>query len=191
MSNTADVTQILTQLGRGDRAAADRLLPVVYDELRRLAEAHLRTERPDHTLQATALVHEAWLRLVNQTEVTWKDRAHFFAVAATAIRRVLVDHARTHRAEKRGGAQQRIPLDDTPARAAPEPVDLIALNDALDRLAQHDPRKSQVVELRFFGGLDIAETAEALGVSHATVERDWTYARAWLYSELESGGHER
>lgn len=186
MVPAADVTQLLADLHRGDPAAADRMLPLVYDELRRLAEHHLRRERPDHTLQATALVHEVYLRLVNQTQASPRDRAHFFAVAATAIRRVLVDHARSHGADKRGGGRERVSIQDTPSTDR-DPLELLSLDDALSRLAAFDPRKSRVVELKFFAGLEIAEIAAALDVSHATVERDWSVARAWLYRELGHG----
>lgn len=187
------LTDLLADLSRGNKAAADRLLPVIYDDLRAMAERLMREERSGHTLQPTALVHEAYLRLVDQTRVEWRDRAHFFAVAATAIRRILVDHARTHRAAKRGGGRERVSLKaaeaaEAAAAAPARDVDLPALDEALSRLAAFDARKSRIVELRFFAGLSIEETGEVLGVSHATVERDWSLARAWLYRELRRDG---
>ncbi len=176
---------MLADLSSGNKAAADQLLPVIYDDLREMAERLMREERSGHTLQPTALVHEAYLRLVDQTRVEWRDRTHFFAVAATAIRRILVDHARSHLAAKRGGRRERISLEAAGDAEAPtENVDLPALDEAMARLADFDERKSRIVELRFFAGLSIEETGEVLGVSHATVERDWSLARAWLYREL-------
>lgn len=167
--------------------AADDLLPVVYDELRRLAQSRMTQERGDHTLQATALVHEAYLKLVDQTRVVWQNRAHFFAVAAKAIRRILIDHARAKKSTKRGGDDVPLSLDDAltvPASQDDPGLDFLALHSALEKLAQEDPVKEQVVELRFFGGLTGKETAEVLGVDPRTVDRYWKYARAWLYREL-------
>jgi RNA polymerase sigma factor (TIGR02999 family) len=181
-----DLTRLLLDWSRGDKTALDRLMPLVYDELRALAERSLRHERSGHTLQGTALVHEAYLKLVDQRQVRWQDRAHFFAVAAQLMRRILVDHARRHGAAKRGSGQPRHPLDeaDAPAAAAPL-VDWLALDCALDRLAALDERQARTVELRFFGGLTIEETAEVLQVSQATVKNDWSLARGWLYRELQ------
>jgi RNA polymerase sigma-70 factor (ECF subfamily) len=182
-----DVTQILEGLRHGDPDAPARLMPFVYDELRRLADHYLRQERPDHTLQPTALVHEAYLRLIDQTRVEWQNRAHFFGVAAQLMRRILVDHARRHRASKRGGYEQKVTLDEALDYSQPRDVDLLALDDALNALAEFDARQSRIVELRFFGGLTIEETAEALGVSPATVKVDWSMAKAWLRQQIERG----
>lgn len=184
--NRDDVTALLFAWRAGDVAAGERLLPMVYDELHRQAERAMRREDAAHTLQATALVHEAYLRLVDQRRVEWKNRAHFFGVAAQAMRRVLVDHARGRLAEKRGGAMQRVTLGDAGAGASADPdLDVLALHEALERLAALDPDQARLVELRYFGGLGIDETAEALGVSAATVKREWAVARAWLKRELE------
>lgn len=175
---------MLVRASRGDGEAVNRLFPLVYDELRGLAERALLRERCDHTLQATALVHEAYMKLVGREPVAWRDRAHFRALAAQAIRHILVDHARTKKREKRGGGRGRVPLreDMTPDRAGG--VDLVALDEALHRLSNDHPRKTLVVELRFFGGLTVAETAEVLGVNARSVERDWQFARAWLFRAL-------
>jgi RNA polymerase sigma factor (TIGR02999 family) len=179
------VTQLLLAWSHGDHASLDRLLPAVYEELRRLAARHIRQQASGHTLQATALVHEAYLRLVDQQRVEWASRAHFFGVAAKAMRSILIDHARKQRAAKRGGKAGRATLGAAGEVANPGPaVDVLALDEALIRLAEHDPRKSQVVELRYFGGLALEEVAEVLGVSLATVKRDWIAARAWLKREL-------
>ncbi|MEO8563573.1 MAG: sigma-70 family RNA polymerase sigma factor [bacterium] len=181
-----DVTALLLAWREGDAQAGERLLPLVYDELHRQAARAMRREDEAHTLQATALVHEAYLRLVDQRRVEWKSRAHFFGVAAQAMRRVLVDHARGRLAEKRGGAMQRVTLGDAGAHASADPeLDVLALHEALERLAALDPEQARLVELRYFGGLGIEETAEALGVSGATVKREWAVARAWLRRELE------
>jgi RNA polymerase sigma factor (TIGR02999 family) len=185
--SSPDVTQILQEVSGGDKDAPARLMPLVYDELRRLADHYLRQERPDHTLQPTALVHEAYLKLIDQTRVDWQNRAHFFGVAAQLMRRILVDHARRHRASKRGGFQQKLTLDEAVDYSQPRDLDLVALDDALNALAQMDARQSQIVELRFFGGLTIEETAEALGVSPATVKVDWSMAKAWLRREIGRG----
>ncbi len=179
-----DITALLDQVRCGDGRAADRLFPAVYDELRRLAESRLRQERPDHTLQATALVHEAYLKLIDQTRVQWQSQAHFFAVAAEAIRRILVDHARLHRVEKRGGDRQRIALDARDVAPERDSTDLVALHEAMERLAVSHPDKVRVVELRFFGGLTHEEIAEVMGVNSRTVERHWQFARSWLYREI-------
>jgi len=159
-------------------------MPLVYDELRRVAQNYLSHERPDHTLQATALVHEAYLKLVNQTSVDWRDRAHFFGLASQMMRHILVDHARRHQAAKRGGLAQRLTLVEAVSFPEKKEFDLVALDEALTRLAQLDPLQSRIVEMRFFGGLTIEETATALGVSVATVNREWRLAKAWLLREL-------
>lgn len=184
MQDSAAITRLLEEIRSGDDRAADRLLPLVYDELRRLARTYLREERPGHTLQATALVHEAYLRLVDQTRVQWQGRAHFFAVAAQAIRRVLVDHARGRGREKRGGNAPRLSLDEVIEVGAAPDTDLLELNRVLEALAEQHPIPARVVELRFFGGLTSEEAAEVLGSSTRTVERQWQFARAWLYREL-------
>lgn len=162
-------------------------MPLVYSELRRLAGSYLRRERPDHTLQSTALVHEAYLRLIGQREVNWKSRAHFYGIAAQMIRRILVDHARAHRAEKRGSGGIKLALDNADALAVPADLDLLRLDDALNGLAALDERQSRVVELRFFTGLSVEETAEVLQISSATVKREWSSARAWLFREMSRG----
>jgi RNA polymerase sigma factor (TIGR02999 family) len=181
-------TQLLLAWTAGDRRALDQMLPLVYDELHRLASSYLSRERPDHTLQPTALVHEAFLRLINQREVDWRNRAQFLGVAAGLMRRILVNHARDRAAAKRGGERERVSLSLVEVPSGGPDVDLIALEDALERLAALDERKAKVVELRFFGGLSVEEVAEVLGVSRATVEREWSFARAWLYDALEGGG---
>jgi RNA polymerase sigma factor (TIGR02999 family) len=178
-----DVTGLLLAWSAGDAGAGERLLAAVYDELHRQAGRAMRREGDAHTLQATAVVHEAYLRLVDQRRVEWRGRAHFFGVAAQMMRRVLVDHARTRLAEKRGGALQRVTLSGVGASNESD-VDVLALHDALERLAILDPDQARLVELRYFGGLGIEETAEALGVSPATVKREWAVARAWLRREL-------
>jgi RNA polymerase sigma factor (TIGR02999 family) len=179
-----DVTQILKEWSEGDPNASERLMPVVYEELRRLARTYLSRERDDHTLQATALVHEAYIRLTDRTQLTWKDRAHFYGIAARMMRQILVDHARLRNAAKRGGLQQKLSLDE--ARELPENdhVDLIELDGALESFAKDYPRKSQVVELKFFGGLDAKEISEVLKVSEKTVLRDWNFAKLWLCRAL-------
>lgn len=187
MSSPAHVTELLRAWGGGDPAALNELLPHIYDELRRLAGHYLRRERPDHTLQPTALVHEAYLRLIDTNNVRWQNRAHFFGAAAQAMRRILVDHARQHAAAKRGGAEHRVTLDESVALAEQRDVDLLLLDDALDRLEEMDVQKSRMVELRFFGGLSLEETAEVMGVSEATVTRQWRTTRAWLHRELSKG----
>jgi RNA polymerase sigma factor (TIGR02999 family) len=181
-----DITQLLIDLrgAGGDGAAMDRLLPVVYEELRRIARRQLGGERPDHTLSTTALVHEAYLRMADQTRLEWQDRAHFFAAAAQAMRRILVDYARRHRAEKRGGGRAQVTLDDAMVAAGERADQLVALDEALTRLAALDPRLARVVECRFFAGLTEEETAEALGITDRTVRRDWVKAKGWLLAEL-------
>ncbi|CAN5601158.1 sigma-70 family RNA polymerase sigma factor [soil metagenome] len=178
------VTQMLVDWSRGNREAAVQLMPLVYDELRLIARGYLQRERSDHTLQATALVHEAYLRMVDQTQLSWENRAHFFGMAAQVMRRILVDHARRHRAEKRGGEWAKVELDEARLSASLRPVDLVALDEALLDLAKLDPRQSQIVELRFFGGLTIEEAAEVLDVSPRTVRREWRIAKAWLRREI-------
>jgi RNA polymerase sigma factor (TIGR02999 family) len=180
----ADITQLLQAHVAGDATALERLLPRVYDEMRRIARARLRREREDHTLSATELVHEAFLKLLPADGVDWRSRAHFFAVASRAMRNVLVDHAVRRNAAKRGGGEALLLLDEADAVTDRSLDDLIALSDALAKLEQLDARQARVVECRFFGGLSLDETAEALNTSPATVGRDWTFARAWLYREL-------
>ena len=181
-----DVTTLLEAWRGGDERALDRLMPVVYDELRTLARSYLRRERPDHTLQATAVTHEAYLRLVEKTHPRWQGRLHFFAVAAQVMRRVLVDHARGRLAAKRGGGAVKVSLEDGDATVEPQ-LDVLDLDAALTRLTEHDPRKARVIELRYFGGLTARETAEVLEVSEETVNLDSRFARSWLTRELASG----
>jgi len=182
-----DITQLLRDMSRGQRDALDRLIPMVYDELREIAHRQLRNERSGHTLSTTALVHEAYLRLVNVNQVQWKDRAHFVAVAARVMRRILVDYARARSRDKRGGDAVRIPLTDVPDIAVAD-GDLIAFDGTLDRLEAINERLCRVVECRCFGGMSVDETAAALGTSPATVKRDWAFARAWLNCELAGSG---
>lgn len=182
-----DLTRLLLAWRDGEPGAIDRLAPLVYDELRRQARLQLRGERAGHTLQPTALVHEAFLRLVGQSRAQWQNREQFFAVASRAMRRVLVDHARARMAAKRGDGQTFVVLDEARAASAPPGVDVLALDQALDRLAAIDLRQARVVELRYFGGLTAPETAAALDVSLATVNRDWAMARAWLFREIGGG----
>ena len=179
-----DVTQVLTDLAAGDSEALDRLLPVVYDNLRGIAQRELRRERPDHTLNATALVHEAYLRLVQLDRISWEGRAHFFGAAAKAMRRILISYARMKKAEKRGSGAEHVSLEDVVVTARERPDQLLALDEALARLAQVDERQEQIVECRYFAGMSIEETGTALGISPATVKRDWVLARAWLNREL-------
>lgn len=180
-----DVTRLLAELQSGQEGAAEALVPLVYAELHALAVHFMRGERDDHTLQPTVLVHDAYLRLVGQRDTSWQSRSHFFGIAAQAMRRILVDHARRTRAAKRDGGE-RVTLDESVADRSGRTVDLIALDDALARLAALDPRQARVVELRYFSGLDIEQTAAVLGVSPATVKRDWTFARAFLQRELDA-----
>lgn len=183
-STSRDVTDLLLAWSGGEREALDQLMPLVVEELRRVAASYLRRERSDHTLQPTALVHELYMRLVDQRRVSWNDRVHFFAAAARTMRRILVDHARAQRCEKRGGGALTVPLETVLATAAAPEANLLALDRALELLSEREPRQAQVVELRFFAGLTLAETAQALGVGDATVSRDWAFAKAWLYREL-------
>jgi RNA polymerase sigma factor (TIGR02999 family) len=184
MVHMSDVTRLIQAIGEGDSRATAELLPIVYDELRRLARARMANERAGHTLQATALVHEAYLRLVGDGDAHWSGRGHFFAAAAEAMRRILVENARRKATVKRGGELQRVELDSACAASLPPSLDLLALDDALSKLAKMDPAKADLVKLRFFAGLTMPETAEALGISLATAERYWTFARTWLYAEL-------
>lgn len=177
-------TRLLIDWTNGNREVAARLMPLVYDELRRLARGYLQRERSDHTLQATGLVHEAYLRLVDQTAVTWQNRAHFLGVAAQQMRRILVDHARRHRAGKRSGEWCKVEFDDALAPAVSRSLDVIALDDALEDLMKLNPQHSRIVELRFFGGMTIEEVAEVLELSPRTVEREWRLARAWLRRQV-------
>jgi RNA polymerase sigma factor (TIGR02999 family) len=186
MQSGEGITQLLIDWSNGDQAALEQLMPLVYDELRRLASNYLRRERVSHTLQPTALVNEAYLKLVDQRNAKWQNRAHFFGISAQLMRRILVDHARQHSAAKRGGSkQQRLSITSAERVVKQPEVDLLALNEALDELTIMDPQQAQIVELKFFGGLSIEETAEVLGIGHATVERDWKMARAWLRRQLE------
>jgi len=181
-----DISMLLRAWSGGDQKALDRLAPVVYDELRRLARRYMRRERPGHSLQTTALVNEAYVRLVDYERMQWQDRAHFFAVSAQLMRRILVEHARRHNL-KRGGGVQRVSLDEAAVVGGGRPADFVALDDAMNALARLDARKAQVVEMRFFGGLSVGETAEVLKVSSITVKRDWSTAKLWLYRELAGG----
>jgi len=181
-----EVTQLLRAWREGDPSALDKLTPIIYQDLRRVARRHLLAERAGHTLQATALVNEAYMRLVDYKRMQWQDRAHFLAISAQLMRRILVDHAR-RRNLKRGGREQHISLERAPQVASTGPKDVIALDEALIELARMDPRKAQVVELRWFGGLSVAEAAAVLGISVPTLMRDWTSAKAWLYLELTAG----
>jgi RNA polymerase sigma-70 factor, ECF subfamily len=185
-ASSNQVTALLIRWSQGDGSAADKLFPLVYDELRRVARRCLAGERRDHTLQSTALVHEAYLRLVDQSSVHPDDRVHFFAIAAQVMRRVLVDHARKRLAAKRGGGSMTITLSDAIAQPKQREVDLMALDSALQGLSQIDPQQAQIVEMRFFAGLSIEETSHALRISPATVKRDWATARAWLYREMKA-----
>ena len=180
-----EITQLLIDWRNGDKAAVDQLMPLVYDELRRLASNFFRRERVNHTLQPTALVHEAYLHLMGQSEVGWQNRAHFFGAAAQLMRHILIDHARTHNAAKRGGGDIRVSLKEELAATEQREVDLIALDAALDELAALDEQQGRIVEMRFFGGLSIEETAEVLAISPATVKREWSAAKAWLYREMK------
>jgi RNA polymerase sigma factor (TIGR02999 family) len=180
-----DVTELLRCFRKGNSEAGAKLIPLVYEELRRMARRYMRQERSDHILQTTALIHEAYLRLVEQKETNWQNRAHFFAVAAQLMRRILVDHARASEAAKRGGDAERVSLDEECITWSPEKSrELIALDESLKRLAQLSPRQSQIVEMRFFGGLTVEEAAEVLQITPRTVKRDWSVARAWLHREV-------
>ena len=183
-SSAAEVTGLLVELRNGNPEAETKLIPLVYKHLHRLAVSYMRRERSDHTLQATALVNETYLRLVSQKMTQWKDRAHFFGIAARLMRQILVEHARAHHAVKRGGTLTKLPLDQGLGFSAAKARELLQLDEALESLAHLDPQQARIVELRFFGGLTVEETAEVLGVSPRTVKRDWAVARAWLYGEL-------
>src|SRR5215469_6332625 len=184
--NTNDISRLLRAWSEGDQSALNGLTPIVHEELRRLAHYYMHRERPGHTLQTTALVNEAYIRLVDYKRMHWQDRAHFFAVAAQVMRRILVDHARSHNI-KRGGGVHHVALDDVAVVNGDRTGDLVALDDAMNALARLDPRKVQIIEMRFFGGLSVEETAEVLKLSPATVRRDWSIAKFWLYRELSAG----
>jgi len=186
MQSEDGITQLLARWSDGDKTALDKLMPMVYSELRRLASNYLRRERRDHTLQPTALVNEAYLKLIDQKTAKWQNRAYFYGIAAQFLRRIRVDHALQHKAAKRGGSdQQRLSITSAGRLVAKPELDVMALHEALEELATIDPQQERIVELKFFGGLSIEETAEVLGVGHATVERDWKMARAWLRGKLE------
>jgi RNA polymerase sigma-70 factor, ECF subfamily len=183
--DTARITELLLAVSDGGRDALDQLVPLVYNDLRRVAAVQLRREASGHSLQPTALVHEAYVRLVDQRHVKWRNRAHFFGVAASLMRRILIDHARARLADKRGGGLERVTLlGDEAAATSPRGIDVLALHESLERLAAFDPRKERIVELRYFGGLTIEETAEVVGISEATVIREWTFTLAWLRENL-------
>jgi len=186
MSDTGEVTRLLGEIGSGKKDAMNQLLPLVYDELHRLARSYFRRERGEHTLQPTALVHEAYIRMVDQKSAM-QTRGHFLAVAATQMRRILLDYARKHRAERRGGGGQKVLLEDTMAIAEQTPLDMIGLDTALTLLSKLDPEQGKLVELRFFGGLSVEETADVMGVSPATIKRSWSSARAFLHREMTGG----
>lgn len=184
----SEITQMLIELTGGNKDVVNQILPHIYDELRRLAGNYLRRERSDHTLQPTALVHEAYMKLIDQKKVKWQNRAHFFGIAAQVMRRILMDHARKHSAEKRGGEAEKLPIEEeilvvSHGRSA----ELLALDEALEKLAQFDETKAKIVELRYFGGLSIEETAEVMGVSVPTINRHWRMAKAWLHAEVSGG----
>lgn len=183
-SASQDVTQLLVDWSNGDQGALDKLMPLVHEELRRLAHRQMRRERPGHTLQTTALLNEAYLRLVDQKRVFWQNRAHFFAIAAQMMRRVLIDHARGRRYAKRGGGAPHVSLDEAAVLSEQRTASLLLLDEALTKLASADPQQSRVVELRYFGGLNAEETAEALNLSVDKVRREWSTAKAWLYREM-------
>jgi RNA polymerase sigma-70 factor (ECF subfamily) len=183
-----EVTRLLVDWGNGDKEALDKLVPIVYQELRRLARYYMRRERAGHTLETTALVNEAYMRLINYKRMQWQDRAHFFAIAAREIRRILVDHARGRNYQKRGGGARKVSLDEAAAVSEEKAADLIALDDALTGLKEIDEQKSRIVELRYFAGLSVEETAAVLRVSASTVEREWRSAKAWLYRAITGGG---
>jgi RNA polymerase sigma factor (TIGR02999 family) len=181
-----NITELLVGYGRGDKEALDKLMPIVYEELRRQAARYLRREQAGHTLQTTALIHEAYVRLVDQRNVQWQNRAHFFGIAAQMMRRILVDHARTKKRAKRGGSDVKVSLADATIPVKERDLDVVALDEALTRLAEIDEQQSRVVELRFFSGLTVEETAEVMGISPATVKRDWSMAKAWLHREISA-----
>jgi RNA polymerase sigma factor (TIGR02999 family) len=183
-----EITQLLMNWSRGDKTALDQLVPLVYPELRRLAKRHMGRENPEHTLQTSALINEAYLKLVDQQNIQWTNRAHFFAMAAQVMRHILVDHARTRNYAKRGGGAVKLPLDEAVALTDQRAGELVALDDALKELAKLDDRRSQIVELRFFGGLNLEETAEVMNISISTVQREWRAAKAWLHRTMTSRG---
>jgi len=183
---SGDVTVLLSELVKGDEAAASKLFPLLYDELRRLAGYYMRRERGDHTLQPTALVHEAYIKLVQQRPIDWQGRAHFFGIAARVMRTILVDHARGHLRDKRGGGQRPVPIDEVLIFAPEQSQELVKLDQAVERLTKIDPRQGKIVELRFFGGLTVEQTADVLSISPKTVKRDWSMAKAWLHGELNN-----
>ncbi|MEW6730957.1 MAG: sigma-70 family RNA polymerase sigma factor, partial [Acidobacteriota bacterium] len=185
MNPPTDLTRLLEDWGNGDQTALDKLIPLVYDALHQLADRYLRHEDPNHTIQATALVHEAYLRLINQRQVKWQNRQHFFGIAAKLMRRILINYARDQKAAKRGGGIYKVSLSKAAELNEEPDFDLLALNDALDKLAEKDPRKSELIELRFFSGLSLEEAAEVLDISVATAKRDWRLARAWLNREIK------
>ncbi|HET6891885.1 MAG TPA: sigma-70 family RNA polymerase sigma factor [Pyrinomonadaceae bacterium] len=183
-TSTHEVTRLLLDWSNGDKTALDKLMPLIYDELRRLAHRYMSRERAGHTMQTTALVNEAYVRLVNRKNVQWQDRAHFFAIAAELMRTILVDHARSHATAKRGGGARKFSLDEALVVSQERAAEVVSLDEALKALALIDPKQSRIVELRFFGGLTIEETAEVLDLSAATIKREWNTAKAWLYHEL-------
>jgi len=186
MDTSTEVTVLLSELTKGNPEAGAKLIPLVYGELRRMAGGYMRREREGHTLQATALVHEAYLKLLGQHSVDWQNRAHFFGIAAQVMRRVLIDHARGHIRDKRGGGHEALPLDEALVFSPQRAEEFLELDEALERLAKLDPRQAKIVELRFFGGLTVEETAEVVGTSPKTVKRDWSVAKAWLHGELKA-----
>jgi RNA polymerase sigma factor (TIGR02999 family) len=190
-SDSDNVTRLLRDWGEGNQQALEQLLPLIYNELRHLAHNFLYRERPGHTLQTTALVHEAYLKLIDQTDARWQNRAHFFAIAAQAMRRILIDNARRHAAAKRGGGAEKVSLAEAAEISIKSDSSLLALDEALHALAEIDPVQSRIVELRYFGGLTIEDTAEVLKVSPATVKREWTMARAWLYKAIAAAPNSR
>jgi RNA polymerase sigma factor (TIGR02999 family) len=183
-TSTHEVTRLLLDWSNGDKTALDKLMPLIYEELRRLAHRYMSRERAGHTMQTTALVNEAYVRLINRKNVHWQDRAHFFAIAAELMRTILVDHARSHATAKRGGRMRKFSLDEASVVSQERAAEVVALDEALTTLAEIDPKQSRIVELRFFGGLTIEETAEVLQLSPATIKREWNTAKAWLYHEL-------
>lgn len=187
-ASSNEVTELLIKWSKGDKAALDEVMPVIHSELRRMARRYMARERSGHTLQTTALINEAYLRLVDQQGVEWQDRAHFFAVSAQVMRHILVDHARKYQSEKRGAGVQKIPLDDVVVANQQRAAELVALDEALDALAAVDPRQSQIVELRFFGGLTVEETAEVMKIAPITVMREWRTAKAWLRNKCSDLG---
>jgi RNA polymerase sigma-70 factor, ECF subfamily len=183
-----DVTALLGELAKGDQQAIPRLMPVVYRELRRLAARYMNHERGDHTLQPTALVHEAYLKLMHNPPTEWQNRAHFFGIAAQVMRQILIDYARSHCREKRGGGQEIVPLEDAVVFSPERATEYLRIDESLQRLTKIDPRQGKIVELRFFGGLTVDETAQVLGISPKTVKRDWSMAKAWLHGDLKEFG---